>query len=373
MDIGATRTVIGSQQAVAYSRLADVPLSACTDKPANFLFKGVVTPSVSQVTTRVPHSPKHLANMRVDVVDVAIPFLFGLDALDRLGLYVNNIENRLKCDRRRIATPLTRKDGHIHLERGAEIFHAVSKLDRPHRLCNHPHPNRLTALLRRAGDANALPGTRAQLERLFASCDVCQRLSRAPGRFRVAFPPDEIVFNWLMLIDLMFLDSRSMIHIVDRHTLLSAAAVAHGEKLEEQWQLYPETWVQPYVGHPQVVHVDQAPQLASPIWRALTRSAGTDLAQSGVESHNTLAAGERHHAFLRTIYRKVRADHLSLPQAAALSTAVPAMNQTTSPRGLVPTLLVFGIVPRMPVAPMSLPAQRERMQAIVAARQGKQV
>lgn len=76
MDIGATRTVIGSQQAVAYSRLADVPLSACTDKPANFLFKGVVTPSVSQVTTRVPHSPKHLANMRVDVVDVAIPFLF---------------------------------------------------------------------------------------------------------------------------------------------------------------------------------------------------------------------------------------------------------------------------------------------------------
>lgn len=100
MDTGATRTVIGHQQAVAYSRLADVPLSASTDKPANFLFGGVVTPSVSQVTIRVPLSPKHRVNMRVDVVDLAIPFLFGLDALDRLGLYVNNIEDRLKCDKR---------------------------------------------------------------------------------------------------------------------------------------------------------------------------------------------------------------------------------------------------------------------------------
>lgn len=372
MDTGATRTVIGHQQAVAYSRLADVPLSASTDKPANFLFGGVVTPSVSQVTIRVPLSPKHRVNMRVDVVDLAIPFLFGLDALDRLGLYVNNIEDRLKCDKRHIATPLTRKDGHIYLEWGAEVFYTMSELDRLHRHFNHPHPDRLTALLRRAGDANALSGTRAQLERLFASCDVCQRISRAPGRFRVALPPDEIVFNRLVLIDLMFLDSRSVMHIVDRDTLFSAAAFTHGEKLEELWQLYLETWVQPYVGHPQIMHVDQAPQFASPIWRALTRSAGTDLVQSGVESHNALGAGERYHAFLRTIYRKVRADHASMPQPAALSIAVAAMNQTAGPRGLVPTLLVFGIVPRMPVAPLSLPAQRERMQAIVRARQEMQ-
>lgn len=44
------------------------------------------------------------------------------------------------------------------------------------------------------------------------------------------------------------------------------------------------------------------------------------------------------------------------------------MNQTAGPRGLIPSLLVFGVIQRMPLAPLPLPAQRDRIQAMVTAR-----
>eukprot|EP00168_Porphyra_purpurea_P009873 TRINITY_DN2422_c0_g1_i7.p1 TRINITY_DN2422_c0_g1~~TRINITY_DN2422_c0_g1_i7.p1 ORF type:complete len:645 (-),score=110.77 TRINITY_DN2422_c0_g1_i7:745-2598(-) len=43
------------------------------------------------------------------------------------------------------------------------------------------------------------------------------------------------------------------------------------------------------------------------------------------------------------------------------------MNQTAGPRGLVPTLLVFGVIPRMPVTPLPLPSQLDLVRAIATA------
>lgn len=372
LDTGATRTVIGRGQALAYARMTGNPLTLRRTKTTNFLFGGVLTPSLGLITIRVPISGDHYALLRVDVVALDIPFLLGLDVLDSLALYVNNVEDRLKCDKRMIATPLVRKDSHIYLEWGQAVHYTTVELGRLHKHFNHPQADRLSALLRRAGGGNVEAGTRAKLEELTAACDVCQRLAQAPGRFRVAMPNDDVVFNRMVLMDLMYLDGRSVLHAVDKDTLFSAAAFTRGEKLDELWQLYLHVWVHPYVGHPQVLHVDQAPQFKSPAWRALAASAGTELVLSGMESHNALGGGERYHAFLRTIYRKVRADNPGVHQEAALSTAVAAMNQTAGPHGLVPTLLVFGVIPRTPVTPVLLPDQHSRMKAMVDARKQMQ-
>lgn len=188
----------------------------------------------------------------------------------------------------------------------------------------------------------------------------------------MALPPDDLRFNRVILVDLMYLDGRSVMHIVDKDTLFSAAAFTNGERLEVLWRLHSAAWAQAYAGHPQLMHVDQAPQFTSPIWQGLCNSARIELVKSGVESHNALGAGERYHAYLRTIYRKVRLGHPGIDQETALSTAVAAMNQTAGPRGLAPTLLVFGILPRTPVSPLPLPTQADRMQAIVEARREMQ-
>lgn len=48
--------------------------------------------------------------------------------------------------------------------------------------------------------------------------------------------------------------------------------------------------------------------------------------------------------------------------------SVKAMNDTAGPPGLVPTLLVFGCMPRIPITPLDLPSQIQRMKAIASAR-----
>jgi len=368
MDTGATRTVIGRQQADAYSRLVGINLRAPPKHPTSYLFGGVLTPCTGTVDIRVPVSPSQYAAMRVAIVDLSVPFLFGLDALDAFSLYVNNVDNALKCDTRGIQTPLTRKDGHLYLEWNHAIHYTTTELDRLHRHFHHPKNERLTALLRRAGGAKVTPDMQSELAKISAACDVCQRLAVAPRRFRTTMPTDDLSFNRTVYLDLMYLDGKSVLHVVDRDTAFSAAAFTDGERVDALWQLYCCIWANPYVGHPSSMHADQGPQFKSAAWKALASSAGIDLQLSGVESHNALGTGERYHAFLRAIYRRVRMEYPTMTAGSALSMAVAAMNQIAGPRGLVPTLLVFGVLPRTPITPLPLPVQRERMEAMATAR-----
>lgn len=126
-------------------------------------------------------------------------------------------------------------------------------------------------------------------------------------------------------------------------------------------------WVNAYVAHPEGMHADQGLQFTAAGWVALARSAGISLTHSGIDSCNSLGLGERYHSYLRNVYRRVRLDHQGIDQAAALSLEAAGMNQTTMPKGLVQTLLVFGVVPRLPVASMPSPPQRENSVAMATA------
>ena len=369
MDTGATRTVIGRRQATAYATLVGTSAREPPQQAPTYLFGGVLTHCSGMIVIRVPVGPSYFVALRVAIVELDVPFLFGLDALDALSLYVNNVENALKCDCRGIAVPLVRKDGHMYLEWTHAMHYTTTELDRLHRHFNHPQTERLAAVLRRAGGPTVTPDVQEALNKITAACDVCQRLAAAPRRFRTAMPPDDLAFNHTVYLDLMYLDGKSVLHVVDRDTAFSAAAFTNTERADALWQLYCSIWAHPYIGHPSCMHVDQGPQFTSAAWKALATSAGVDLLWSGVESHNALGTGERYHAFLRRIYRRVRKEHPLVLPPGALSLAVAAMNQTAGPRGLVPTLLVFGVLPRTPTTPLPLPAQRERMAAAVTARE----
>jgi hypothetical protein len=58
--------------------------------------------------------------------------------------------------------------------------------------------------------------------------------------------------------------------------------------------------------------------------------------------------GERYHAPLRRIYRKLREENPGAEREVLLQCAVPAINSTLGPDGLVPILLVYGQLPRVP-------------------------
>lgn len=68
------------------------------------------------------------------------------------------------------------------------------------------------------------------------------------------------------------------------------------------------------------------------------------------------------------MYERIRDGVPTLEKADALRLATKAVNDTAGPTGLVPTLLVFRILPRLPIFPKDLPVQRDRMKAMQLAR-----
>lgn len=87
-----------------------------------------------------------------------------------------------------------------------------------------------------------------------------------------------------------------------------------------------------------------------------------------MESHNSLGVGEIYHSYLRRVYNKVRSENPTISEPHALQFAVKATNDTAGPSGLVPTLLVFGTLPRIPIAPKELPGNIDMVKSLHDAR-----
>ena len=116
------------------------------------------------------------------------------------------------------------------------------------------------------------------------------------------------------------------------------------------------------------MRVDQESSIMSKGWEAMAAAHGIELQKSGVESHNSLGTGERYHQPLRRVFSVLRARRPNLDPEVLLRYAIKGINDTMGPEGLVPSLLVFGVVPSFPTVHAELPAQKERLAALDAAR-----
>eukprot|EP00171_Calliarthron_tuberculosum_P021509 IDg21509t1 len=330
-DIRATKSVVGRKQAEEYYKFMGIPLI-------------------------------------VKRVEINVPLLVGLDLMDKYKLYIDNVSNMLVCKAPQWSHPVTRKFGHVYYEWTYETMYSEKELRRIHRHFYHPHPERLYSLVHRAGDSNATPETMEMLKNLTASCDVCQRLSETPGRFRVSLPQEAIIFNRTVLLDLMYLDSKTVLHIICRDTMFSSAVfLTNGESTQDIWNAYVRFWVNPYVGYSKVMHTDQRPQFTSEKWKSPLKLAGITQKLSRVESHCALGAGERYYEFLRQVYRKVRAEQSQIPIEDCLSLSISAMNNTAGPNGLTPHYCCLEFYP-ISSGYSDLPHHRDRMRAMKSAR-----
>lgn len=81
-------------------------------------------------------------------------------------------------------------------------------------------------------------------------------------------------------------------------------------------------------------------------------------------SHNALGLEERYHSYLCQTYLRIRLASPEILQELALSLALKVIKDTAGPEGLSPTLIVFGVVPRIPVRLKDLRSQVNRMNTI---------
>lgn len=248
------------------------------------------------------------------------------------------------------------------------VLYTSNQLLNVHRHFYHPNPENLYAVMKLSEPEEVSPDVPSDLEKISATCDVCKREADSPHRFRVSIPGSDCVINRTVCLDLMSLDGDTVLHVVDKDKKFNTACFLSGESVADFWEAFIRIWVSPYIGYPDVISVDQGPQFKSLDWKNLLQAACIKEHTSGVESHNSLGVGERYHSFLCHVYNKFRADNATISRQYALQLAVKATNDTAGPSELVPTLLVFGILPRIPLLPKELPQNVNRIKSMYDAR-----
>ena len=87
------------------------------------------------------------------------------------------------------------------------------------------------------------------LESLQAACDTCYCLGLTPVRLKVSLPNEhDLKFGGELSIDLMFLDGKAVLHVIDTATRFSSAifldahGATYGQSVEGIWLAFVEAW-----------------------------------------------------------------------------------------------------------------------------------
>lgn len=70
-------------------------------------------------------------------------------------------------------------------------------------------------------------------------------------------PPQSIVFNRELSMDLLWLDKVPVLHVVDTHTAFKNAEFIRGKSSKELWESFLRCWVTLFIGYPNTLRLDQ--------------------------------------------------------------------------------------------------------------------
>lgn len=347
LDTGAQRTVIGLRQAKAYCREHKVEFRP-RNAGARFVFGDRACPSLGEIYIIIP-TPTGLKQIRAHVVGADVPLLIGVNTLDKYGWNVLTVENALHSVKEGWHLPIQRQDGHVFLtwEPLFGIIYSKTQLQRLHYHFMHPSAGKLFNLLNRATPQKLTAATKQILEQISRACHVCQVYSSKPLTFQVRMP-DEVVFNKEVRLGRMFINNKPILHIIDVGTNFSAARFLTRQDAETIWNTFLYTSVTMYVGYPESMLTDQGSAFVSELWKGNCSAAEIKLRHTGVTSHNSVGAGETYHAIIRHIFNKLSLEHPNISDELKLAITVKAVNDTAGPNGLVPSLLLFVVIPRIP-------------------------
>lgn len=372
IDTGAAYlSSAGMNQLLALQKQQVAELDTSKANTARFKYGKGRAYSKGTVTLHTP-----IGVVAFHVVDADCPFLLSLADMDRLGYYLNNVQNLMVG---KTNHPIIRLNGHAFMTWGnslsvfcTEAFATDEdtppesqltevQLKQLHRRFGHPSAARLGRLLERSGRIF----NREQVEQLTRFCITCQKHGRGPTRFRFTLK-DDPRFNHSVLADIMYVETPAtpVLHVIDEATHFQAARFLPDVSAASVWDALRMCWIDSYVGPPDLLTHDAGTQFTSPEFVAKAKAMNIETKCVPVESHHSIGVIERYHAPLRRAYDIIREELPSTNKHLGLQMAVKAVNDTAGPDGLVPTLLVFGTYPKMTQADPPHPTVLERGKAI---------
>ena len=298
-DTGAPRSVIGMREFKRIRSQLGLRNIKVNPSKCGFTFADATYASLGSVTLPL-YTPPGIPTIMVEleIVPADIPALLGLDVLDQHQLTIDTVHNVL-AKRSRITTeegsiyliddwsvPLVRaKSNHAYARIGnrqpVDIHFTRSQLVRLHRHFFHPSVEKLFNLISKARPEEATQETKRILYDITKRCDPCQRVQNAPHRFRVSFGTPEARFNERIMVDVMKIDGKKVLHVVDEGTRFSAARFLDDESTVTVWKTLIECWVAIYTGLPNRIIVDQGSNFG-PTFIHMAHHRGLDVEQTGI-------------------------------------------------------------------------------------------
>ncbi|KAI0996015.1 hypothetical protein K3495_g12165 [Podosphaera aphanis] len=256
IDTGASlRSTAGYEQYVAYKNLqnnfdAKITLDKTKAGVVNVQFGIGSTSSIGSITINTP-----IGVIEFHVVEADIPSLLSLNDMDRLQVKLDNLNNVLI--QRGKEFPVTRRFGHVFLLdeitfKSSDCFLSEQELPQLYRRFGHPSANRLYNLLHQSNHKVH----REAIERLNKFCLICQKNGQSPRRFKFSLHDDSIDFNHSIYIDIMYIDSKPVLHVVDEATRFQAARWLTNMSIQSTWDALRLCWIDVYVGPPNCITHD---------------------------------------------------------------------------------------------------------------------
>lgn len=352
LDTCANRSsVMSIAQYKAYCEEFRVPSRIDKSKRSTLLGIGGSSSTIGTATIPVPFKNLQLTiDVDFKIVRDNVPTLLSNKDMIVNGLDISLQDKVVKLGNK--TQPLILENYFfIHKWKPSDISHSMytePELRQLHRSFGHPSVTALTNLLRRARPDEVSESVRKQIDDLTKQCIVCAENAGKPRRFKITVGTSDLRFNHTVAVDIMFIQSRAVLHVVDEATHFCAALFLTSHKSSDVWQALLRCWNRLYLGPPDFLRVDQGSNFVSKEFLDLSEAEGITVLQAPIESPSTMSHVERYHAPLRAAYNKIRTD---LPKTETdkdcLQMAVKSVNDTIGPEGLCPTLLVFGAIPRL--------------------------
>ena len=137
---------------------------------------------------------------------------------------------------------------------------------------------------------------------------VCSELEKQPERLKLTVGNEDICFNSVVAVDIMYVDKNPILHLVDEEKHFAAATFLKNVFSKESWNAVMKCWCLVHMVPPDYLRIEQGSNFVSKEFRAPASASGIEILEAAVENPSTMKNVERYHGSLRTAFERLHCD-----------------------------------------------------------------
>jgi hypothetical protein len=184
------------------------------------------------------------------------------------------------------------------------------------------------------------------------------------NRFRFTIR-DNAEFNYRLIVDVMYINKKPVLHAVNKAIAFQTARFLQNLQARTAWNTLRFIWIDTYVGPSDVIITSAGTNFVNNKFVNNAKILAIEVEEIPVKAYHSIGKVERYHGPIRRAFEIITADlgnNITLDNA--LQMAVKIVNDTTRPKDLVPTLLMFETYPRLSPSLSSFPSITARATAV---------